>query len=230
MNLITPKEEIGRRIDSLRKRLAREELDGALFVQAVDVYYYSGTRQNGVLWIPSEGSPVLLVRKSFSRAKQESSIEDIRTFPPSREMPDVLGAQARRIGLTLDVLPVQYFNFYRGLLPGRDFLDISVLCRECRSVKSAWELEQMRMSGRMLAEAFGRIPDFLVPGMRELDFAAEFEYRLRKSGVGGFLRIRGFNQELTGIAASGENGAASGCFDGAVTGAGIWTAAPYGPS
>ncbi len=230
MNSVTPKEEIERRIETLRKRLALEDIDGALVVQAVDLYYYSGTRQNGMLWIPVEGPPVLLVRKSLSRAQQESSIGDIRPFPPSREISDVLDGNAWRIGLTLDVLPVQYFNFYRSLLNGREFVDISVLCREIRSVKSAWELQQMRTSGRILAEVFGRIPEFLVAGMRELDFAAEFEYRLRKAGVGGFLRIRGFNQELTGIVAAGENGAAPGCFDGPVTGLGFWTAAPYGPS
>jgi len=229
MNSITPKEEIDRRIEALRRRLGWEELDGALFIQAIDAYYFSGTRQNSMLWVPAGGSPILLIRKNFSRAQQESSLRDIRPIPPSREIRDVLGKRTRRIGLTLDVVPVQYFNFYRNLLSDCEFIDISMMCRELRSVKSDWELAQMRMSGKMLAEAFGQIPDFLVPGMRELDFAAEFEYRLRKAGIGGFLRIRGFNQELTGIATSGENSTA-GCFDGPVTGSGFWTAAPYGPT
>ncbi len=228
MNSLTPKEEIDRRIVTLRKRLAGEGLDGALFLQAIDLYYFTGTRQNGMLWVPAEGSPVLLIRKSFKRARQESTLEDIRPFPPSGELPAIVGNRARRIGLTLDVLPVQYFNFYSNLLRHCEFTDISIMCRELRSVKSEWELTQMRMSGKMLANAFGTIPEFLVPGMRELDFAAEFEYRLRKAGIGGFLRIRGFNQEINGIATAGENAAASGCFDGPVTGAGFWTAAPYG--
>ncbi len=230
MNTTTPKEEISQRIENLKKRLSAEGLDGALFNYAVDVFYFSGSRQNAVLWIPIDGVPALLVRKSFIRSIGESNVEDVRPFPSSKDLPDILGKGIRKIGLTFDVLPLQHFNFFRNILRDYEFVDISGINRELRSVKSAWELEQMRMSGSMLAGAFNKIPDFLIPGMRELDLAAEFEYCLRKAGIGGYLRIRGFNQEITGIASSGVNAAVAGCFDGPVSGKGQWTAAPYGPS
>lgn len=230
MNTVTPKEETTQRIENLKKRLAAEGLGGALFNYAVDVYYFTGTRQNAVLWIPIDGSPALLVRKSFIRGRRECNVDDVRPFPSSRDLPDIIGKHIRKIGLTFDVLPLQYFNFFRNIISDCEFLDISAINRDMRSVKSDWELEQMRMSGSLLADAFSKIPNFLVPGMRELDFAAEFEYCLRKAGIGGYLRIRGFNQEITGIVASGGNGAKAGCFDGPVTGKGHWTAAPYGPS
>ncbi len=225
-----PRQEIAARIEKLRSRLVADGLDGALFNYAVDVYYFTGSRQNCVLWMPAEGAPVLLVRKSFIRARQESLIEDVRPFPASRDLPEIFGEKVRKIGLTFDVLPVQHFHFYRNLLPDGEFADISSVNRELRSVKSPWELEQMRISGKLLAYAFSHIPEFLRPGMRELDLAAEFEYHLRKAGIGGYLRIRGFNQEITGIAVAGSNAALAGCFDGRVTGRGHWTAAPYGPS
>lgn len=227
---MTPELEIELRLVSLRKRIAEAGLDGALFHYAVDVFYFSGTRQNSVLWIPVEGDPVLLVRKSYSRAVRESAVRDVRPFPSSRDLPDVFGSSVKTIGLTYDVLPMQHFNFYRNLLDNCEFRDISPINRDLRSIKSAWELDQMRISGQLLAEAFSTIPEFLKPGIREIDLAAEFEYRLRKQGIGGYLRIRGFNQEITGIAVSGENAAVSGCFDGPITGRGHWTAAPYGPS
>lgn len=226
----TPEYEINQRLKNLQEKLAAAGLDGALFNYGVDVFYFSGTRQNSVLWIPVVGAPVLLVRKSFNRAVQESLVRDVRPFPSSRELPEIVGRGVKTIGLTFDVLPVQHFNFYQGLFGSCEFRDISAINRELRSVKSAWELEQMRTSGKMLAEAFSEIPAYLRPGMREIDLAAEFEYRLRKFGIGGYLRIRGFNQEITGIAVSGANAAASGCFDGPVTGSGHWSAAPYGPS
>ena len=230
MNELTPIGELDRRIEKLKSRLNSEGIDGALLVQAIDVFYFSGTRQNGVLWMPVAGTPILLLRKSFTRGREESGLEDVRPLASAKELPSVVGTHTKRIGVTMDVLPVHYLNFYQKLLPNAEFVDISAICRNLRSVKSEWELTQMRMSGQLLAEAFGQIPEFLVPGMRELDFSAEFEYRLRKTGVGGFLRIRGFNQELTGIATSGRNIAAPGCFDGPVTGAGFWSAAPYGAS
>jgi Xaa-Pro aminopeptidase len=230
MNAAIPKEEITRRVESFRTRLTEAGLDGGLLNYAVDVYYFTGTRQNSVLWVPHEGPPVLLVRKSFRRAADEYLAGEVKPFPASRDLSAIIGQQARKIGLTFDVLPVQHFNFYRSLLPDLEFSDISAVNRDLRSVKSVWEIEQMRMSGDLLARAFAEIPGFLKLGMRELDLAAEFEHRLRRAGIGGYLRIRGFNQEITGIAVAGRNAAVAGCFDGPVTGRGHWTAAPYGPS
>lgn len=41
-------------------------------------------------------------------------------------------------------------------------------------------------------------PEFLRPGMREIDLAAEFECRARKLGAEGYVRVRAFNQEMFG--------------------------------
>ncbi len=230
MDIRIPETEIVLRLANLRSRLAAAGLDGALFNYAIDVFYFTGTRQNSALWVPIAGDPVLLVKKSFSRAVQESIVRDVRPFPSSRDLPDVFSQNIKTIGLTFDVLPMQHFNYYHALLGSHEFRDISGINRDLRSVKSAWELDQMRISGKLLAQAFSTIPEFLRPGMREIDLAAEFEYCLRKLGIGGYFRIRGFNQEITGIAVSGANAAVSGCFDGPVTGRGFWTAAPYGSS
>ena len=128
------------------------------------------------------------------------------------------------------MLPVQQYNYYAKLLPGREFVDISAVNREIRSVKSAWELDKMRASGALLCSVFRQVPQFLRPGMRELDLAAEFEYRLRKAGSEGYVRMRAFNQELfQGLAVSSTAGE-PGFFDGAVTGRGLSAASPHGAS
>ncbi|NIQ96995.1 MAG: aminopeptidase P family protein, partial [Desulfuromonadales bacterium] len=68
-------------------------------------------RQNALLWVPAEGSPTLLVRKSLNRAEAEACIEDVRPHPSSRDLPNFFSA-AKRIGLTYDVLPAQQVNFF----------------------------------------------------------------------------------------------------------------------
>jgi Xaa-Pro aminopeptidase len=66
--------------------------------------------------------------------------------------------------------------------------------------------------------------------MRELDLAAEFEYRLRKTGHEGYVRMRAFNQELFGGLTLSPGAASYGFFDGAVTGRGLSSASPQGAS
>lgn len=222
--------EAMQRVTTMQTQLQAKGLGGALFIFPIDVYYFSGTRQNSTIWIPVSGEPVLMVRKSLTRARVESALTDIRPFPSSKEFPALFGEGVRKIGFTFDVAPVQQLNYYTKLLPGREFVDISAIIREVRSVKSAHELEQLRNSGASLCSVFAQVPKFLVKGMREIDLAAEFEHRLRIVGHEGFVRMRAYNQELFMGLALSAGGASYGFFDGAVTGCGLSNASPQGAS
>ncbi len=225
------KMESEQRIIRMQSALRDKGIDGALIIFPIDVYYFSGTRQNATLWIPAAGNPLLMVRKSYIRAVKESLIEDTRPFPGSREFPALFSETVRKVGLTFDVLPVQQYNYYAKLMPGREFVDISAANREIRSVKSRWELDQLQHSGAHLSNVFRQVPEFLRAGMRELDLAAEFECRLRRAGNEGYVRMRAFNQELfQGLAVSAATAAEPGFFDGAVTGKGLSSASPHGSS
>jgi hypothetical protein len=52
-----PKEEIEQRIRKFQSILAQKGVDGAFILQNVDIFYFSGTIQSSVLFIPCEGSP-----------------------------------------------------------------------------------------------------------------------------------------------------------------------------
>lgn len=224
------KTESEQRIARLQDGLQGKGVDGALFIYPIDIYYFSGTRQNSALWVPAQGKPRLMVKKSYFRARGESVIDDTRPFPSSKEFPGLFGPEVKRIGFTFDVAPVQQHQYYARLLPGAEFTDISSLNRELRSVKSEAELERMRASGARLCDVFKTVPEFLREGMREVDLSAEFEYRLRKAGGEGYVRMRAFNQELfQGLAVSSGAGN-PGFFDGAVTGRGLSNASPHGAS
>ena len=226
-----PTPEQAGRIARFQQTLAADGLDGALLVQATDVYYFSGTRQNAALWIPAAAPPVLLVRKSHVRARQESPLDDVRPFPPSRELAPLLGG-ARLVGFTFDVAPVAVQAFWQRALPGVELRDVSAAVRAQRSVKSPWEVERIRATADLMCAAYRQVPTFLRAGMTELELAAELEYRMRRSGNEGGPRLRGFNQELNGggLAVAGGSAAAPGYFDGPVTGRGLSAAAPVGAS
>jgi Xaa-Pro aminopeptidase len=228
--LLTPAAESARRLDLLRKGLAGQGLEGALLLQAVDVLWISGTRQNAALWVPLEGEPLLLVRKSLERARSESPLSRVVPFPASKDLAGLLGP-TRRLGLTLDTVPVAVQQFWSRALPAVEWTDVSVLVRESRSVKSPWELDRMRETARLLAGVFREVPSFLRPGMREVDLAAELEVRMRRAGNEGSPRVRGFNQEFfMGLAVAGGAATAPSYFDGPVTGRGLSPSSPLGAS
>ncbi len=223
-------QECPARIARLQEKLQQQELDGALFIYPIDVYYFTATRQTAALWVPTVGDPLLMVRRSLPRAEQEACAAKVLPFPRSKEFAPLLGG-AKRIGMTFDVVPVQQFNYYQKLLPEARLEDISQLNRDLRSVKSSWELERMRHAGAQLSRVFAAVPEILQPGMRELDLATEFEARLRQIGGEGFVRMRAFNLELfMGLVSSGNSCRNGGFFDGPVTGLGLSQAAAHGAS
>jgi Xaa-Pro aminopeptidase len=59
------------------------------------------------------------------------------------------------------------------------------LVERIREVKSAEELEVMRFSAKIASEVVMQAPDFVRPGVAELDVAAEIDYRLRRKGATG---------------------------------------------
>lgn len=222
--------EISVRLEQLRRSLSASAVDGALLLHAADAFYYSGTRQNEALWVPVDGEPALLVRRSATRARAESPLRDVRPFPLGRELA-ALFSGVRRVGLCFDVTRVAQWEWWRRRVPGLEFADVSPLVRRQRSIKSPLELEAMRRGGRKLAAAMGEVPSFLRAGLREIDVAAELEVRLRRAGNEGSPRLRSPNMELfTGLVASGEAAAEAGGFDGPVVGRGLSAAYPIGPS
>ena len=70
--------------------------------------------------------------------------------------------RARRIGLTLDTVPVATHQFWARALPGAEWFDVSALVRNERSVKSAWELERMRETARLLGGVRGFNQEFFM--------------------------------------------------------------------
>ena len=58
-------EEVEKRVEKFQVLLRDRDIDGALIVQKVDIYYFSGTDQDAHLWIPASGQPILMVRKKL---------------------------------------------------------------------------------------------------------------------------------------------------------------------
>ncbi|MEE4137303.1 MAG: aminopeptidase P family N-terminal domain-containing protein, partial [Desulforhopalus sp.] len=57
---VVPHAEIIARTDKLQKILLAGRYDGALIAQKTDLFYFGGTAQQGWLYVPAQGRPVLM--------------------------------------------------------------------------------------------------------------------------------------------------------------------------
>jgi Xaa-Pro dipeptidase len=228
-----PREEIGRRIITFQDKMCQAGIDGSLIVQRADLFYLSGTAQDAHLFVPGSGEPVLLVRKSFERALEDSPLADI--FPMDslaelkKRVDESCGSTPRKLGMELDVLPVNNYFMYRELFPKAEICDCSRLVRETRMIKSDYEINLMRLAAEQNHRMFSTVPSVLKEGMTEMEFAGLLEAFYRKNGHQGHVRIRSFNNEVFyGHVMSGVNLAVPSCSVGPTGGTGPNASMPQG--
>jgi len=228
-----PASEIGARTLKLQKELQASEIDGLFIVQRVDLFYFSGTAQNGFMYIPAEGAPLLFIKQYLPRAKEESSVDNIVAINSIKEIPalivDHFGKLPATIGFELDVIPVNDFTFYQNLFPDSKNVDGSPLIFKIRRIKSEWEITQLEKTAEMTRKTFEYMQASIKPGISEMEFAGMFETYARTLGHGANLRVRHYQTEgYPWHVLSGKNGGMVGLLDSPASGAGTSAAFPVG--
>jgi len=230
-----PAAEIHRRISSLQKAMQKDGVSALFIVQRVDLFYFSGTAQNGYLYIPADGEPVLFIRKYMPRAERESAIRQKVEIRSVKDVPglivDFFGKPPDVLGFEFDVIPVREFNFYRRLLNPGQCVDGSGLIHKVRMIKSRWDIACMAQTAELSRKVFEYIQKEIRPGLTEMEFSGMYETYARKLGHGGRLRVRDYQTEgYNWHILSGTNGGLVGLLDSPASGRGTSAAFPCGGS
>ena len=233
-DLNTPKVELEQRIFNFQKYLKKNSIGGALILQRVDLFYFTGTIQQAYFYIPAEGDPILMVRKSYDRAITESSIEKILHLDRPSDIPGILKANGHALpttlGLELDVLPTNMFFSFKGIFENTQTVDISPAVRLIRAVKSRYEIDIMRRAAELSDQVAAWVPNILRAGMTELELAGKVEAESRRLGHQGVLRMRLWGSEMFyGHLLSGATGAVPSFLSSPTGGVGASPAVAQGP-
>jgi len=217
----------------LQAAITEKGFDGALIVQRADLFYFSGTGQDAHLFVPSEGPAQLLVRKDLDRARDDSPLDAIMGVRNLSDLKkavlDACSGRLQRLGMELDVLPVNNFRLYDDVFGEAEIFDVSPLIREVRMIKSSYELGLIRRAAEMNDAMFAFAGKILRAGMTEMEFSGLLEAFYRERGHQGYVRVRSFNQEVFyGHVMSGRNLAVPSCSVGPTGGPGPNASLPHG--
>lgn len=229
----TPKSEIDMRISRFQEKLAKQDIDGSIILLNSDMFYFAGTVQNSFLYIPKNGEPVLMVKRSLRRGTDESPLKNIVPIKSYKQIPEILSTfgytNFKKIGLELDVLPFALYTSYKKIFPDADIFDISNSIKELRVIKSPYEINLIRDAVKALDDTFSEVPSLLHEGMTEVELGGLFEAKLRKRGNSGCCRTRAFDQDFFyGNLCTGSSGFYPSFFDGPVGGSGVSLSHPQG--
>ena len=204
--------ELDGRIARLQQALREKGVDGALIVQKTDLFYFSATSQQGYLYVPSEGTSLLMVFKDFDRARQESPLAQVVPIGSPRKLPEMIASHSlsspKVLGLELDVLPANLYFQYQKIFADSKLVDISPEIRLIRAVKSDYEIDCIKQAARGSDLVCAKVSELIEEGKTELQLAGELESYARSLGHQGIVRMRLWGSELFyGHLLSGADGA-----------------------
>jgi Xaa-Pro dipeptidase len=229
---LTPAAEIRERTAKLRGRIREAGLEAAVIVQNADLFYFTGSIQQGILVVPADDEPVYFVRRVHERAVEESPLSEIVKIGSPKDVAAHFaskGVSFGKVGFELDVLPVGTFQRFRQIFPGAQTEDVSPMIREIRTVKSAYEAEALRECGRRLSALLSGARAKIRPGLTELALQAALQAEAIAGGHTGMALMRAFNQYLgLGCVISGPDAAVPSYADFPTAGKGLGPHVPAG--
>ena len=227
-----PVQELENRRARLSVALSENGIESALIDDPVELYWLTGGRQNGIILIGGKDSDVQTthwVKRSLERAKFESGGDDC---------PDPVIAQPRMVDLANSIreiggtekpatlegkIPHNRWKFISSKIKSLvgESKDCTSIMYGLREMKSNWEIDMLRESGRINKEMFESIKEKGGLGKTELQMAAVADEVSRKAGFGGRIRMRKWPMDCDRVViVAGDSASIPSFFDSAIGGVG----------
>jgi len=224
------KEELDARLERFCRTMsiAHEAWDTAVILSKVSQYYFTGTMQDGLLIIKSDGQAYYFVRRSFERAMDESPVGYIYPMNSYRDAAAVAGESLGNTFVEKEIMTLAHFERLSKSFQIKTVSALDKTLLTVRSVKSQYELYWMQKSGEAHRTFLEKIvPSLLEEGISEAELAGRLFSSMVTHGHQGISRFQMFQTEMVvGQVAFGTNSLYPTSFDGPGGAVGISPAVP----
>lgn len=223
-------EDIKVRHQRIQDYMQKNGIDACILTTSVNVFYVAGGVYNGYFYLPADGKPVHFLKRATD-IPLENSIDIRKPEQILQELEKAGYKTPKKLLLEIDAISYTDCNRLIASLNTPEVLNGSVLMRQLRSVKSEFEIAQIRHSAKKHVAVYREIPSIYRKGMTDLELQFEVEYLMRKHGSLGLFRSYGANMDIyMGSLLVGENAESPSPFDYALGGKGENPILPLGAS
>lgn len=222
------KKETSQRLAKLQQIIIQSHADACIISTSVNQFYLLDFIFDGYIFIQSEGEPLLFV-------KRPSGIEgeNVIYIRKPEQIPDFLRQRnislPKKLMLEIDVLSFSTVTRLQTALEMPELINISGKMRRIRSVKSEYEINQIRECAKIHARVYEQIPHIYRNEMTDIELQIELEREMRLAGSAGIFRSYGENMDIfMGSVLVGNNAQAASPFDFALGGQGASPLLPIG--
>lgn len=199
MNKRIPLIELQSRMNCFREKmeLSHPEWEIAVFFSKINLYYFTGTMQEGMLIITRDDEATFWIRRSYERALDESLFPDIKPMDSFRDAAASIEKLPNTVYMETEVVPLAFYQRFQKYFPFTDIKPLDAQIAAVRAIKSPYELNLMKQSGKihqLVLEV--HLPKILKEDMSEADLGAELFALMIKEGHHGLARFSMFDTEM----------------------------------
>ncbi|MDD3247975.1 MAG: M24 family metallopeptidase, partial [Methanosarcina sp.] len=206
-----PLTELKNRMSCFRKHMytSNPDWEMAVIFRKINLYYFTGTMQDGMLIIPKDGEATFWVRRSYERALDESLFSNIEPMNSFRDAAGSVSTVSKgsegsegsklpdAVYLETEVVPLALYQRFQKYFPFKNVKSVDTQIAAVRAVKSEYELSLLREAGKIHKHVLeDLVPDMLREGMSEVDLSTELFSVLVKEGHHGACRFGMFDTEM----------------------------------
>ncbi|MFR9166258.1 MAG: M24 family metallopeptidase [Dysgonomonas sp.] len=226
----TLSEDIIIRKSKLQAKLQESDIDACLLTTNVNLFYLTGLIYTGYYYLPKEGKPIHFVKRP-----NDIDLENTVYIRKPEQIVEELQKRGLSVPATIlletDSVPYSECNRIISSLENPKVENASTLMRTLRSIKTEFELSQVRECAKQHETVYSLIPTLYKKGMTDLQLQVEIEKQMRLHGSIGIFRSYGENMDIyMGSLLVGENAETPSPFDFALGGQGVDPSLPLGCS
>lgn len=216
------------RISKVCRAMQQADAEACLLVTNVNIFYLTGLIYTGFCYLTADGEII-----HFVKSPQLQEVPNVVSIRKPEQISEVLTERnlpfPETLLLEIDVVPYSQIQRLIPLMGTPRILNASTLMRQVRSVKTPYEIAQIRRSAGRHAAVYATIPQLFRSGMTDVELQIEIERQMRLHGSVGNFRGYGANMEIfMGSLLVGDNAQQPSPFDFALGGGGTSPIAPLG--
>ncbi|MDD3787454.1 MAG: Xaa-Pro peptidase family protein [Petrimonas sp.] len=230
MTISIMRSEFESRLRKIQNVIGEAQADACIITSPVNLFYLNGFIFDGYMYIRPENEPVLFVKRPHG-----VKAENVFYIRKPEQMPEMLQQKnfplPEKILVEADSMVFSSAVRLQNALGNPQLINVSAKIRELRSVKSDYELAQMRECAAIHTTVYKEIPGLYREGMTDIELQIEIERVMRLHGSMGIFRAFGENMDIfMGSLLAGNNAQTASPYDFALGGRGLSPLLPIGSS
>lgn len=222
------KSEAQLHVQKLQQEMRNANIDALLVASNPNIYYLTLRFFRGYIWVPAIGDPLYLIIRPNNLTG-----ENVAPIRKPEQLTEILESRGFAIpqNIGLEYAEISYSEVMRlkNSLGDANIVDATGVLKKSRTVKTDWEIEQMRIDASLQKEAYSKIENIYRPGITDIELQIGIEIELRKHGCLGYPRVSGRLMQINmGSVISGDNADVPTPYDFSMGGAGTHPSLPVG--